>query len=128
MIELHMGGGSETVDSLPGDIKAGLVISRQLLDLRTIGCKYLVAAHTLLDIGNSRHRPFVDADMTCRALDPVRYVSAMRKRDRFCGSVLLSSTFGPGSFDIGYFDFVFLECSGDADGLPGEGFRLLRVI
>jgi len=49
-------------------------------------------------------------------------------RHRFCGSDLLSSTCGPGSFDTGYFDFVFLEGSGDADGLPGKGFRLLRVI
>ena len=45
MIELHMSRGSETVDSLPGDVEAGLVISCQLFDLRTIRCKYLVAAH-----------------------------------------------------------------------------------
>ena len=86
MIELHVGGGSETVDSLPGDIQAGVVISGQLLDLRTIRCQYLVAAHAQLDTGNSRHRTFVDADMTCRAVDPVRYMSAMRKRDRLYGS------------------------------------------
>ena len=49
-------------------------------------------------------------------------------RHRFCGSALFSSTFGPGSFDTGYFDFVFFEGSGDADGLPGKGFCLLRVI
>lgn len=82
MIELHMGGGSETVDSLPGDINTGIVISCQLLDLRTIHCKHLVAAHTQLGIGNSRDRTFVDADMTCRAVDPVRYMSVMWKRDR----------------------------------------------
>ena len=85
MIELHMGGGSETVDSLPGDIKAGVVISCQLLDFRTICCKYLVAAHAQLDTGNSRHRTFVDAGMTCRAVDPVRYMPAVRKRDRLYG-------------------------------------------
>jgi len=81
MIELHMGGGSETVDPLPGDIKTGVVIRCQLLDLRTIRCKYLVAAHAQLEAGNSRDRTFVDADMTCRAVDPVRYMSVMRKRD-----------------------------------------------
>lgn len=85
MIELHMGRGSETVDPLPGDIKAGVVISRQLLDLGTIRRKYLVAGHAQLDAGNSRHRTFVDGDMTCRAVDPARYMFAMRKRDRLYG-------------------------------------------
>jgi hypothetical protein len=41
-----------------------------------------VAAHAQLGAGNPRHRTFVDADMTCHAADPVRYMFAMRKRDR----------------------------------------------
>ena len=85
MIELDVGGGSKTVDPLPGDIKAGVVIRCQLLDLRTIRGKNLMAAHAELDIGNSRHRTFIDADMTCLAVDSVRYMLAMWKCDRLHG-------------------------------------------
>ena len=82
MIELHMGGGSETVDPLPGDIKARVVISGQLLDFWTISCEQLVASHAQLDTGNPRYRTLVDADMTRHAADPVGDMFAMRKRDR----------------------------------------------
>jgi len=81
VVELDMGRGCETIDALPGHILAGIEIRCELLDLGAVCRQQLVAAHTQLVTRDAGNRPLLHPGVTDDAINPLREMFVVRKRD-----------------------------------------------
>ncbi len=101
MIELHMRGRLESVDTLPWNVFASSTIGCELLNLRLVGGDHLMAGHAEIDARDSGIRAQVNTYVAVRALHSVRQMHFVRVRDglnRFvAGAEKFPNRFGHGA-------------------------------
>jgi hypothetical protein len=74
MIELHMGGGAESVHPLPGNIQPRVENRCELFDLGPILGKKSVASHTHVDVGDTGNRTLIHAFVTSSTGNLILYM------------------------------------------------------
>jgi hypothetical protein len=86
MIEADVRRGHVIIDALPGDVFTAREHRRHFLNLRLLFGDDLVASHTDLDVGDTRVRPGIDANVAVQTLKPISQVHFVSVGDRLDGA------------------------------------------